>query len=218
MSKRVAVVLSGCGHKDGAEITEAVSTLIALTEAGASYDVFAPNQSFEVTDPITSKPTGEKRNIMHEAARIARGHIQDLKELKASKYDALAFPGGFGAALHLCTFAKEGAECSVNPEAERVIKEFFKEEKPIAAICIAPALIARVLGQYGVTVTIGIDEETAMEITKTGAHHENCAVTDYVTDRDHRLVTTPAYMYDDAKPCDVFTGVREAIRELVEMA
>lgn len=218
MGKRVAVVLSGCGHKDGAEITEAISTLIALTEAGASYDVFAPNQPFEVTDAISSKPTGEKRNIMHEAARIARGHIQDLKNLKASGYDALAFPGGFGAALHLCTFAKEGAACSVNPEAERVIKEFYSQEKPIAAICIAPALIAKVLGNKGVTVTIGVDKGTAAEIAKTGAHHENCAVTDYVTDRDHRLVTTPAYMYDDAKSFEVFTGVRKAIRELVEMA
>jgi enhancing lycopene biosynthesis protein 2 len=218
MAKKVAVVLSGCGHKDGSEITEAISTLIALSEAGASYDVFAPNQEFAVTDAITSQPTGEKRNIMTEAARIARGHIQDLKNLKASNYDALAFPGGYGAALHLCTFGKDGAACSVHPEAQRVIKDFYAEEKPIAAICIAPALIARVLGEKGVTVTIGNDKSTAAEIAKTGAHHENCAVTDYVTDRDHRLVTTPAYMYDDAKPFEVFTGVRKAIRELVEMS
>ena len=218
MAKRVAVVLSGCGHKDGAEITEAVSTLIALTEAGTSYDVFAPNQDFTVTNPMTSQPSGETRNIMTEAARIARGQIQDLKSLKASNYDALVFPGGFGVALHLCTFAKEGAACSVNPEAQRVIKEFYAEEKPIAAICIAPALVAKVLGDKGVTLTIGNDKGTAAEISKTGAHHENCAVTDYVTDRDHRLVTTPAYMYDDAKPFEVFTGVRKAIRELVEMA
>lgn len=218
MAKRVAVVLSGCGHKDGAEITESISTLIALSEAGASYDVFAPNQDFAVTDAVTSQATGEKRNIMKEAARISRGHIQELKNLKAADYDALAFPGGFGAALHLCTFANEGAACSVNPETQRVIKEFYAQEKPIAAICIAPALIARVLGEKGITLTIGNDPSIAAEIAKTGAHHENCAVTDYVTDRDHRLVTTPAYMYDDAKPFEVFTGVRKAIRELVEMA
>ncbi len=218
MSKRVAVLLSGCGHKDGAEITEAVSTLIALTEAGAQYDIFAPDMDFSVNDPITSKPSGESRNVMKEAARIARGKIQDLKDLKASRYDALALPGGFGAALHLCNWAKVGAKCEVHPEVERVVKEFYQAEKPIAAICIAPALIARVLGNKGLTLTIGNDAETAAEITKTGAVHENCAVTDFVTDREHRVITTPAYMYDDAKPFEVFTGVRKAIRELVEMA
>src|SRR5687767_1776407 len=99
-TKRVAVVLSGCGHKDGAEITESVSTLIALTEAGAVYDVFAPNDSFSVNDPVSSQPTSESRNIMKEAARISRGKIHDLKELKAKNFDAIAFPGGYGAALH----------------------------------------------------------------------------------------------------------------------
>lgn len=216
--KRIAVVLSGCGHKDGAEITEAVSTLIALGEAGAEYKVFAPDTEFKVTDPVTSKPTGETRSVLKESARISRGHIQSLKELRAADFDGIALPGGFGAALNLCNWAEKGSQCSVNPEVERVLKEFFKAEKPITAICIAPALIARVLGSEGVTVTIGNDAATAAEIKKTGAHHENCRVDDFVTDRTHRLITTPAYMYDDAKPSEVFTGIRKAIRELVEMA
>lgn len=218
MAKRVAVILSGCGHKDGAEITEAVSTLIALTETGAEYEVFAPNIEFSVTDPITSQPTGESRNVMKEAARIARGQVRDLKQLKSSDFDAIALPGGFGAALHLCTWAKEGSNCSVHPEAARVLNEFYMEEKPIAGICIAPALLAKVLGEEGITLTIGNDKGTAAEILKTGAIHEDCAVDDFVTDRDHRIITTPAYMYDDAKPFEVFTGIRKAIRELVEMA
>ncbi|HMN69733.1 MAG TPA: isoprenoid biosynthesis glyoxalase ElbB [Bdellovibrionales bacterium] len=218
MSKKIAVVLSGCGHKDGAEITEAVSALIALSEAGAAYRVFAPGDRFAVADPISGEPTGESRVILKEAARIARGRIQDLDELRAEDFDGLAFPGGFGAALHLCTFAKQGAACTVHPEAERVIREFHKAQKPIAAICIAPALVARVLGPEKVTLTIGNDKATATEIAKTGAVHEECAVDDFVSDRDHRIVSTPAYMYDDAKPHEVFAGVRGAMRELVEMA
>lgn len=217
-TKKIAVVLSGCGHKDGAEITEAVSTLIALAEAGAEYRIFAPDIEFAVNDPVTGQPTGATRNVMKEAARIARGNIADLKTLKAAEFDGIAFPGGFGAALHLCNWAKQGAACSVNPEAERVINDFYLSEKPIAAICIAPALIARVLGTKGVTVTIGDDRETAAEIAKTGAHHESCAVEDFVTDRDHRVITTPAYMYGEAKPSQVFAGIKKAIRELVEMA
>jgi enhancing lycopene biosynthesis protein 2 len=214
--KRVAVILSGCGHRDGAEITESVCTLIALSEAGTDVSVFAPDMSFKVTDPIGGQPTPDVRNVMKESARIARGQIRPLKELRAADFEALALPGGFGAALHLCNWAQKGAKCDVHPEAARIIQEFYAAEKPIAAICIAPALVAKVLGEHGVTVTIGRDE--GEEIAKTGAHHENCAVNDFVTDREHRVVSTPAYMYGEAKPFEVFTGVRGAIRELVEMA
>lgn len=216
--KKIAVILSGCGHRDGAEITEAVSTLIAIGEAKAEYQIFAPDAEFSVADPITGSPTPEKRNILKEAARIARGKISDIKKLHAGDFDALAFPGGFGVALHLCTFATDGAKAKVHPEVERVIREFHAELKPIAAICIAPALIATVLGREGVIVTIGNDKGTAAEIAKAGAHHENCAVDDYVSDREHKVVTTPAYMYDEAEPAQVFAGIRGAIRELVEMA
>ena len=218
MIKKIAVILAGCGNKDGAEITESVSTLIALSEAGAEYEIFAPNIDFSATDFLTSQPSGETRNVLKEAARIARGKIRDLKNLNSRDFDALAFPGGFGVALHLCTWASDGAKCKVNAEAERVINEFYREEKPIAAICIAPVLLARVLGSKGVTLTIGNDVETAAEIAKTGARHENCGVDDFCTDRDNRVITTPAYMYDEAKPFEVYTGIRGAIRELVEMA
>ena len=214
--KNVAVVLSGCGFKDGAEITESVSTLIALGNNGATYQVFAPDLSITATDHLTDKPCGE-RNLMSESARIARGQVKPLTELKPNDFDALAFPGGFGAALHLCEFAKSGAECKVNPEVESAIKGFHADSKPIATICIAPALIARVLGSHGVTVTIGNDMDTASEIEKTGAHHVECTVDDYVTDRESKVITTPAYMYD-AQPYEVFKGISGAIKELVEMA
>lgn len=214
--KSFAVVLSGCGFKDGAEITESVSTLICLSEAGIHYEVFAPDLAAPSTDHLTNEHK-EPRNILHEAARIARGKVRNLKELKASNFDAVVFPGGFGAALHLCNWAQAGASCKVHPEAERVLKEFHAAEKPIGGICIAPALIARVLGKNKVTVTIGDDRETADEIKKTGAYHENCAVDDYVTDRENKVVTTPAYMYE-AEPFQVFTGIRKALRELAEMA
>ncbi len=218
MPKRVAVVLSGCGNKDGAEVTEAVSTLIALSEAGAEYQIFAPDQTFNVVDPVTTEFTMETRNVLKEAARIARGNVRDIKSLRAADFDALAIPGGTGVARNLCTWFSEGAECKVYPEAERVIREFYVAEKPIAAICIAPALVARVLGKEGITVTLGNEGEASRELAKTGAAHEVCAVNDFVTDRDHRIISSPAYMHGGSKPFEVFQGIRGAIRELVEMA
>lgn len=216
--KKIAVVLSGCGHKDGSEITEAVSLLISLNQAGAETFCFAPDIDFTVTDHVTDQSPTEKRNVLHESARIARGNIKSLSELKAQDYDAVAFPGGFGAAKNLSTWASQGSACEVNPEVRRVILEFFEASKPIGAICIAPVLLAKVLGHKNVTVTIGNDPDTAAEIKKTGASHEDCPVDDYISDRETKVVTTPAYMYGDAKPHEVFKGIFGLAHELVEWA
>ena len=216
--KKIAVILSGCGHQDGAEITEAVSTLIALSELGAEYQVFAPSQEIKANNFLTGQPSGETRNIMNESARISRGDVKDLNQLKVDDFEGLAMPGGYGVALHLCDWAQKGSKSTVQPQVQKVIEGFYSDQKPILAICIAPALIARVLGKHGVTLTIGNDKETAQEIEKTGAQHENCKVDDYVTDREHKIVSTPAYMYNDAKPFEVFRGVSGAAKEFYEMA
>ena len=205
--KKIAVVLSGCGSPDGSEITEAASTLIALSELGVDYQCFAPS----------GETHGTGRDIRKESARIYRQDVPDIRELKEKDFDAVVFPGGFGAALNLSSWGVNGAGGTVHPEVKRVITEFHKSIKPIGAMCIAPVLIAKVLGSEGVHVTIGEDPATAKEIEKTGAHHVRCAVTDYVSDRDHKVLTTPAYMYK-ANPFEVFTGIRKMIRELVEMA
>ncbi len=216
--KQVAVILSGCGFLDGAEITEAISTLVAIGQNGAEYKVFAPNKDVAETNHLTQEPTGQQRNVLQESARIARGDIQPLENLKAHDFDALAFPGGFGAALHLCNFAEKGSSGDIDPEVARVVKEFHESRKPIAAICIAPAIMALALGNKGVNVTIGDDAGTASEIEKTGAKHQNCAVEKFVVDPDKKVITTPAYMYGAAKPHQIFEGVSGAITELLKMA
>lgn len=214
--KKFAIILSGSGHKDGSEITEAVSTLIALAETRSTYKIFAPDIKIKSVNHLTGEASGERSTLI-ESARIARGQIENIEQLRADDFDGLILPGGFGAAQNLCNFAQKGAKCDVHPEVERVIKDFHKQEKPIGAFCIAPTIIARVLGSNGVSLTIGDDAETATEIEKTGAHHVNCKVTDFITDREAKVVTSPAYMYQ-ATPFEVFTGIRKAIREIVEMA
>lgn len=207
LHRKIAVVLTGAGHLDGAEITEAVSTLIAISETGASYQCFAPDLVNE-----------NGANVLQMAQRIARGKAKPLSELKASEFDGLVFPGGFGAAKILSNFATAGAKGTVLPDAARVIQEFHRESKPIGFICIAPNLAGLVLGKTGVELTVGAAGDTADELKKLGALHTVCPVTDYISDRDQKVLSTPAYMYDDAKPIEVFTGIRKMIRELVEMA
>lgn len=219
MSKKIAVILSGCGNRDGAEITESVSLLIALNQAGAQVSCFAPDLDVTPTNHLTGEPmVGEKRNLLMEAARICRGQVKSLTLLQAKDFDGLAMAGGMGAALHLSNWASKGPQCEVLKEVELTLKTFFEQEKPIAAVCIAPAVVARVLGSHKVSLTIGNSSEVIQKIQKTGALHIECPVDDYITDRDKKIISTPAYMYSSARPDQVFAGIQGLSRELVEMA
>lgn len=215
--KKIAVVLSGAGFLDGSEITEAIAALMALDKENAQAIAFASDREVSAINHKTQTPETHPRNSLVESARIARGQVRSLSELQESEFEALVLPGGYGAALHLCTWAQKGAQCEVLPDLKKAIIDFHAASKPIGAICIAPVILARVLGSHQVCVTIGNDVETAQEIEKTGAIHEQCDVEEYVSDRLNKVLTTPAYMYDTT-PYKVFVGVSKMIKELVEMA
>lgn len=215
--KKVAIVLSGCGHRDGSEITETVATLIALDKEGAHCTFFAPDMAAPTINHLLKTEVGS-RNVLEESARIARGNIQPLTALKESDFDALVIPGGSGAAKNLSSWASAGAKCTVLPDLEKAIVAFHASSKPIGAVCIAPVVLARVLGSNQISLTTGNNPEVAAEVAKTGAIHEDCPVDDYVSDRLNKILTTPAYMYDDATPAQIFSGISKMIRELVEMA
>ena len=217
--KKIAVCLGGCGVFDGAEIHEAVSAIVALDQAGAQIVYCAPDVPFDVVDHVRQQPAGEQRNVLAESARIARGDIKNLKDVKASDIDGLIFPGGFGAAKNLSSFATDGASCSVNPEAERLVGEMLAARKPVGAICIAPAMLARIVGKKDLhpKMTIGNDPGTADAINKMGCQHVNCAATDMVCDEAHKIVTTPAYMIAQG-PAEVFEGIGKLVREVLRLA
>lgn len=193
--KKIAVVLSGSGVFDGAEIHESVLTLLALERHGFEYQCFAPNiEQMHVINHLTGDVAeGESRNVLVEAARIARGDIIDLAEAKAQDFDAAILPGGFGAAKNLSDFAVKGSDCSVNSDLVSFIKDFAKDKKPVGFMCIAPAMLPHIYGQ-GTQLTIGTDQETADAIEAMGGVHQSCPVEDIVVDEDNNLVTTPAYM------------------------
>jgi len=212
MGRKVAFVLSGCGVKDGTEIHEAVSALIALDEAGYEVIFTAP----DVQQAATVDHTGEEaeeipRNALREGARIARGDIVPLSELKNGNYDAVLFPGGFGAALTLCSFASDGADCRVNSQVRELIENAMAAGKPIGAMCIAPVILARTVP--GARLTIGNDEGTAGAVEAMGAVHVDCPVEGTVVDEKRKIVTTPAYMLARG-PAQVFAGARAMVREL----
>ncbi len=218
MSKKIAIILAGSGVKDGSEIHESVLTLLHVIKNGATPLFFAPNSpQATVTNHLTGDSLGETRNILVESARIARGDIRDLKELKSSTADALIFPGGFGAALNLCNFAQKGADCSVHPEVERVVQEFHSAQKPIGFICIAPAIGAKVLGSQNVKLTIGTDAGTASALQKMGGVHENRPVDEICVDEKNRVVSTAAYMLA-RNIAEAESGISKLVEKIIQMA
>lgn len=217
-NKKVAVLLAGCGYLDGAEIREAVLTLLALDRAGVDVQCTAPDKpQMHVVDHLLGAPVaGESRNVLHEAARIARGEIVPVTAIHAADFDALMIPGGFGAAKNLCTFAVDGAGATVDPDVRALIRAFHAAGKPIGAVCIAPALVVAALG--GGDVTIGDDAGTAAAIAAMGGANHACPVDRIHVDRANKLVTAPAYMYGDARISGVAAGIDAAVTALLELA
>lgn len=218
MAKKIGVLLSGCGFQDGAEIHESVLTLLALDRAGVEAVCMAPDMAQTcVVNHLNGEKAKEQRNVLVESARIARGAVCDVARVKATDFDALLIPGGYGAALNLSDFAVRGENAQVHPEVARVIRETFEARKPIGAMCIAPATLAVVLGREHVKVTIGNDEETARGVRATGARHQDCAVDRIVVDGDHRVVSTPAYMLGPSIR-HVAAGIDLLVAEVIRMA
>ncbi len=212
--KKAAVLLSGCGNMDGSEIHETVSAVTALDLSGWKIVYTAPDvQQTKAVSYITGSPISS-RNALEEAARIARGNIEPLDPAIIDRVHAVVIPGGLGAALTLCDFAEKGAECSAHPGVLEFLQKAHREGKPIAAMCIAPALVARCIP--GATVTIGTDRITASKIEKMGCRHKECRTEDALVDNLNRIITTPAYM-TAAGPGEVFKGALKMVEELNRM-
>jgi enhancing lycopene biosynthesis protein 2 len=210
---RVAVVLSGCGYLDGSEIHEAVALLYHLARSGATSRCFAPDTQLDEVDHLTGQPTGAKRSVLREAARIARGEIARLEDLDPDDFEALAFPGGFGAAKNLSDFARAGGSARALDDVVRVVRGFRAQRKPIAVACIAPAMLAAALHGSGVSakLTVGATSGASAGVEALGARHEACSVDGIVVDAENRIVSTPAYMYDAP-----ITGPFEGIGKMVD--
>lgn len=217
MGKKVGVILSGCGVFDGTEIHEAVLTLLFLDRAGVEIICAAPDvDQVHVLNHMTNEEMDERRNVLIESARIARGNIMNLKELTADRIDALILPGGFGAAKNLSDFAMKGPEATVQPDVKRLLQETHAAGKPIGALCIAPATVAKALSAAAPGVTIGEDIGTAAAIESMGAVHHPCKVDEIHIDAPNKIATTPAYMLGPGIK-DVAEGIEQAVNEVLAL-
>jgi len=217
--RKVAVILCGSGVKDGSEIHEATAVLLAIDRAGAAAVICAPaGPQHDVVDHLAGQPVpGQTRVMLTEAARIARGAIVPLAGLDPARVDAVILPGGFGAAKNLCSFARDGAACTVHPEVAAFLRAMHAARKPIGAVCIAPVVVARVLGETTpVRLTIGTDPGTAAAVEAMGARHVAAGVAEAVVDEENRVVSTPAYMLAN-RISEVFDGVDLLVKRLLAL-
>lgn len=214
---KIGILLSGCGVMDGSEIHESVLTLLAIDKNGHEAICFAPDKDqTSVINHLTNKPTNEKRNMLIEAARIARGNIKNIKDVSIDEIDAVILPGGFGAACNLSNFALAGSNTVVLPEVEKFLIEINKQNKPIGAICIAPNIIAKLFGKAGVKLTIGTDKNTAKMLEEMGAKHIDKDVSEILIDEKNKIVSTPAYMLAKS-PKELETGINNLVSEVCKL-
>ena len=214
---KIGVLLSGCGVNDGCEIHEAVIALLALDRAGAETVCMAPDvEQFDVVNHLTGEATGEKRNVLVESARIARGNIKDISKVRAADIDGLIIPGGFGAAKNLSNFAVKGKDAVVNGDVKRLLNDMVSTAKPVGAICIAPATLTKALEGKNPEVTIGNDIGTAGAIEAMGGQHKECSVDMIHVDSNNKLVTTPAYMLGSGIK-DVAVGIEKLVNKVLEL-
>ena len=220
MSKNILVLLAGCGAKDGAEIQEAVLTLLAIKKEGCDYTCASLDKPQKhVLNFIDDTELDQERNMMQESARISRGQIEDIAELSMKDFDALVLPGGFGVAKNFCTFAFEGTKASVEPEVKRIIQEAYDMKKPIGAICIAPALVALSLVEKNpnITMTLGTAEEANKNLTEIGVKFKSCPTTAHTVDEENKIVSSPAYMHGDSTIVELEEGISKCVKAVIEM-
>lgn len=217
MSKQVAVILSGCGIHDGSEVHETTLALLRLDQLGIGYRCFAPDiEQRQVINHLTGEEVeGETRNVLVESARLASGAIDSLEALDPDAFDGVVLPGGFGITKNLSDFAEAGAEMTILPLLRDKLVPFHEAGKPLGLMCFAPVLIPRLLGG-AIPVTVGRNASVAGAISSMGGLHKSCAVDDVVVDREHRVVTTPAYMLGE-RISEIAQGIFKLVDKLDEM-
>lgn len=224
---KLGVLLSGCGVYDGAEIHEAVLTLLAIEEIGAEAVCISVNKNQpHVVNHLNGNEMDEKRNMLVESARIARGEIKDITEIDPADIDGLVIPGGFGSAKNFTNWAFEGPVGEILPEVKLLIVNLVNIGKPIAALCVSPVVVAKALegSDYAATMTIGTDKEPSPYdipaftggLESVGMKTEMKSVREVMVDTRNKIVTAPCYMME-ANISEIRKNTRSAIEALRDL-
>jgi enhancing lycopene biosynthesis protein 2 len=230
MAKRVAVILSGCGHRDGSDVAETMLAFLMLDRAGAKVICAAPDaEQREVVDhlmdaaasaiatPTAAATSSVPRNARVEAARLAPGEVLPLAALDPNRLEGLFIPSGRGVATLLSDYAEKGALCAVDPDLARVMKALLAAKKPMGFVGLAAVLAARVLGPVaGVRLTLGSKAVVAAKHAAVmGADVRPGAIDDVIADERARVYSTPGLEAEGARLAQVAKAIEKLARALV---
>ena len=205
MSKKVAIILSGCGGLDGSEIGETICSILALEGGGFSWKAFSMDKlQKKVISALSMKEMNEKRNMMEESARITHGKIEDISKLEVNEFDVLWLPGGYGMVCSFSDIGEKGENGSVSSEISTVIKKFHEQKKIIVGICIAPSVIAKSLEKVQLTITLGEAENFYSLLKRLGHNPKKVTSSEFIYDKEHKIYSTPAYMDKNASCLKIF--------------
>jgi len=224
---KIGVLLSGCGVYDGAEIQEAVLTLLAIEEMGYEAICIAVDApQHHVVNHITGEEMPEQRNMMIEAARISRGAIQEIRTVQPVDLDALVIPGGFGSAKNFTSWAFDGENARILPEVKLLIVNLLNVGKPIVALCVSPVVLALAMNDVAVSLNLSLGttkENSPYDIISfhegivcNGSTTEEKNIKEILIDFDNRIICAPCYMMD-ASILEVRLNIQAALLALKQL-
>lgn len=215
MSKKVAIILAGCGTFDGSEPQESVCSILAIEEAGFTWRAFALDEDQQrVISHSNQSIINTKRNMMAEAGRLTHGKIDNLDNLQLEEFDVIWFPGGFGVASSFSNIVEKGLEATIAPKIEALIQKSHQQGKIIVGICIAPAVIAKVLKEKSLTITLGESDEYYQALISLGHHAKKCSAMDFVFDEKNGIYSTPAFMNKDNNCAKMFSAMKKITKKI----
>lgn len=224
---KIGVLLSGCGVNDGAEIHESVISLLAIQEMGWDYQcisIDAPQH--HVVNHLNGEVMQESRNMLIEAARIARGSILSINDVEPADLDALIIPGGFGSAKNFTKWAFHGPDCDIIPEVKLLLVNMVNVGKPIVALCISPVVLAKAFQGSGIhpTLSVGTSLEATpydiLEISEAlesiGADVHQKSISEIQVDIKNRIICAPCYMMEATLP-EIHANIKQALVALKDL-
>ncbi|PRY15489.1 putative intracellular protease/amidase [Pontibacter ummariensis] len=159
--------LGATGKKTGFWVEEFAAPYYVLADAGVEVTLASPAGGTPPIDPSSQAPgaatEATKRFDEDKALQERLRNTKKLSEVKAEDYDGVFYPGGHGPLWDLTN----------DNDSIRLIEDFAKQNKPIAAVCHAPAVFADVKAPNGEPLVKGKKvtgftntEEEAVDLTE----------------------------------------------------
>lgn len=172
MNKNILIVLTShdelgnTGKKTGFWLEELAAPFYVLKDAGATLTLASPKGGQPPLDPKSDEEafqTEATRRFKDDpAAKAQLADTRKLSDLEAENFDAVFYPGGHGPLWDLVSDA----------DSLRLIEDFWASNKPVSAVCHAPAVLLNAKDRDGAFLVQGKDvtgftntEEAAVELT-----------------------------------------------------